>query len=273
MRFAEIPGRTSVVAVPTRHGTVSCTVYHPASETADTGVYVNLHGGGYVVEHPEQDDPWCRYLAANAGVVVVNVDYSVAPRHRFPVAVEQVFDVVTWAARDGKRVCVGGQSAGGGLAAAAARLALEHDGPGIALQVLQYAPLDLVTHLRDKPSTVDKPLMRPWMSDVFDIAYVPDPATRRDRLVSPAWETNADGLAGIAPALVITCEFDRLRGEGIRYAEALAAVGALAEHHDVPATDHGYNILGFGTRALTERTYQRIAGHVRRATSCTARRG
>ncbi|SHF91596.1 alpha/beta hydrolase fold domain-containing protein [Streptoalloteichus hindustanus] len=272
LRFDEIPGRTSVLTVPTRHGTVTCTAYHPASGATAAGVYVNLHGGGYVVEHPEQDDPWCRYLADKAGVVVLNVDYSVAPRHRFPVAVEQVFDVVTWAARadrdwDGQRLCVGGQSAGGGLAAAAARLAWENGGPRIALQVLQYAPLDLVTHLRNKPSTVDKPVMRPWMSEVFDRAYAPDLATRRDRLVSPAWKANAEGLAGIAPAVIITCEFDRLRGEGIRYAEALDAVGSLAEHHDVPATDHGYNILPFGTRAQTERTYQRIADHVRRATS------
>ncbi|ONI90793.1 hypothetical protein ALI144C_02220 [Actinosynnema sp. ALI-1.44] len=133
------------------------------------------------------------------------------------------------------------------------------------MQVLQYAPLDLVTHLRDKPSTVDKPIMRPWMSDVFDVAYVPDPAIRRDRLVSPAWQANADGLTGIAPALVVTCEFDRLRAEGIRYAEALRTAGALVEHQDVPATDHGYNILGFGTRALTERTYRLIADHVRTA--------
>ncbi|WP_344682632.1 alpha/beta hydrolase [Saccharopolyspora taberi] len=270
LRFGEVPGRTRSLEVPTRHGNVPCTVYRPPSGDAGTGVYVNLHGGGFVVEHPEQDDPWCRYLAAKAGVAVLNVDYAVAPQHRFPVAVEQAFDVVTWAARgehdwDGSRLCVGGQSAGGSLASAAARLAWENGGPRIALQVLQYPPLDLVTHLRDKSSTVDKPVMRPWMSDVFDRAYVPDPAVRRDRLVSPAWGANAEGLAGIAPALIITCEFDRLREEAIRYAEALKAVGALAEHHDVPGTDHGYNILGFGTRAQTERTYDRIVDHVRRA--------
>lgn len=273
LRFDEIPGRTSAITVPTRHGDVRCTVYHPIPAGVRTpGVYVNLHGGGYVVGHPEQDDPWCRYLAAKAGIEVLNVDYALAPQHRFPVAVEQAFDIVTWASRaertwSGEHICVRGQSAGGGLAAGAARLALENSGPRIALQVLQYPPLDLVTHTRHKPSTTDDPVMRPWMSTVFDSAYAPEPDTRRDRLISPAWGANADGLTGIAPALIVTCEFDRLRDEGIRYAEALDAVGALVEHRDLPSTDHGYNILNFGTRELTERTYDLIINHVRQAIS------
>ncbi|MEU5844825.1 alpha/beta hydrolase fold domain-containing protein [Saccharopolyspora shandongensis] len=270
LRFDEIPGRKRTIEVPTRHGEVTCTAYFPVS-AGKPAVHVNVHGGGFVIAHPEQDDPWCRYLAAEAGVVVLNVDYSVAPRHPFPIPVEQVFDVVTWASRqdrdwDGRRLSVGGQSAGGSLAAAAARLALEGGGPAIALQVLHYAPLDLVTHAAHKRSPTGKSVIRPWMSDVFDPAYAPDPEVRRDRLISPAWGTNAAGIAGIAPAVVITCEYDRLRDEGIRYAEALDSVGALVEHHDVAGTDHGYNIMNFGTRALTERMYGLIAGHVRRAT-------
>ncbi|RCV54645.1 alpha/beta hydrolase fold domain-containing protein [Marinitenerispora sediminis] len=270
LRFAEIPGRTAAVRVPTRHGDVACTVYLPAaSGSGRPAVYVNIHGGGYVIAHPEQDDPWCRFLAARAGVAVVSVDYSVAPRHRFPVAVEQVSDVVAWAARperdwDGRRLCVGGQSAGGGLAAGAARLALENGGPAIALQMLHYAPLDLVTPGRAKRGRTDRPVVRPWMTDIFDAAYAPDPAARRDRLVSPAWGTNAEGIAGIAPALVVTCEFDVLRDEGASYAASLAAAGALVAHHDVAGVDHGYNIM-HGTREVTERMYDLIAGHVRRA--------
>ncbi|MEV6230874.1 alpha/beta hydrolase fold domain-containing protein [Saccharopolyspora shandongensis] len=270
LRFDEIPGRMRTIEVPTRRGDVTCTAYFPLS-AGKPAVHVNVHGGGFVIAHPEQDDPWCRYLAAEAGVVVLNVDYSVAPRHPFPISVEQIFDVVTWASRqdrdwDGQRLSVGGQSAGGSLAAAAARLALEGGGPAIALQVLHYAPLDLVTHAAHKRSPTGKSVIRPWMSDVFDPAYAPDPEVRRNRLISPAWGTNAAGIAGIAPAVVITCEYDRLRDEGIRYAEALDAVGALVEHHDVAGTDHGYNIMSFGTRALTERMYGLIAGHVRRAT-------
>lgn len=271
LRFEEIPGNTTAAAVPTRHGDVRCTVYHPANPEsgAKPAVYVNVHGGGFVIRHPEQDDPWCRYLAAEAGVVVVNVDYDTAPQHRFPAPVEQVHDVLAWAAQqdgwDGSRLCVGGQSAGGGLSASAARLAVETGGPQLALQVLHYPPLDLVTPAGQKRSPIRKPVLRPWMAAVFDQAYVPDPELRRNRLVSPAWDRNAEGIEGIAPAVVVTCEHDRLRDEAASYARALGAVGALREHHDIPGTDHGYNIMSFGTRELTERMYAFLAGHVRRA--------
>ena len=84
---------------------------------------------------------------------MVNPDYVLAPRHRFPAAPQQIYDIVCWAAEeerdwDGTRLCVGGQSAGGNLSAAAARLALENCTPVIALQVLHYAPLDLATPTR-----------------------------------------------------------------------------------------------------------------------------
>lgn len=272
VRFPEFRSQTSEVSIPTRHGAASATVYRPPAGTANPSVYVNVHGGGFVVGHPEQDDPWCRYLAANAGVVVVNPDYVLAPRHRFPAAPHQVYDIVCWAAApdrdwDGSRLCVGGQSAGGNLSAAAARLALENGGPRIALQVLHYAPLDLVTPTRDKLSSAgDRAVMKPWMGEVFDTAYVPDPARRRDRLASPAWGDNADGIAGIAPALVVTAEHDRLRDEARRYAEKLDAAGALAEYHEVAGVDHGYNIMSAATD-VTRQTYAHIAGHVVRATS------
>lgn len=124
VRFPEIAGRTTDVTIPTRHGDVAATVYRPPRSTTRPAVYVNVHGGGFVVGHREQDDPWCRYLAANADVVVVNTDYVLAPRRRFPAPAEQVYDVLQWASSnhrywDGSRLCVGGQSAGGNLAAAA----------------------------------------------------------------------------------------------------------------------------------------------------------
>ena len=271
VRFAEIPGRTTQATIPTRHGPVTATLYHPPSEGSPP-VYVNVHGGGFVVGHPAQDDPWCRYLAANAGVVVVNPDYVLAPRHRFPAAPQQIYDIVCWAADenrqwDGTRLCVGGQSAGGNLSAAAARLALEHRSPAIALQVLHYAPLDLVTPTRDKPSTIGaRAVMKPWMGEVFDSAYIPDRAQRSHRLASPAWGTNADDIVGIAPAVVVTAEHDRLRGEAQRYAEKVDAAGALVEYHQVTGADHGYNIMS-GARDVTEQVYSRIVGHVARAVS------
>jgi acetyl esterase/lipase len=276
VRFPEIPGRTTLIEIPTRHGDVAATVYHPQAGAEKPAVYVNVHGGGFVVGHREQDDPWCRFLAEQANVVVVNVDYLLAPGHRFPTPVEQIYDVLTWASAperewDGTRLCVGGQSAGGSLSAGAARLALENGtangGPKIALQVLHYPPLDLVTATKDKHSPAGaKAVLKPWMGEVFDTAYIPDRAQRSDRLASPVWGANADGLDGIAPALIVTAEYDRLRDEAWQYAQKLDAVGALAEYHEVPGVDHGYNIMS-NAAEVTRNVYERIAGHVRRATA------
>src|SRR5690349_7431380 len=137
LAFPELPGNVSALAIRTRHGDVACNLYLPPPGTTNPPVYVIMHGGGYVMRGAEQDDPLCRYLAAHAGVAVLNVDYDVAPEHRFPEPVEQAYDAVRWAAGpghgwDGSRLCVGGQSAGGSLAAAVARLALEQGGPAIA---------------------------------------------------------------------------------------------------------------------------------------------
>src|ERR1700756_5628772 len=133
--FAELSARTETVTVPTRPGETRAVGYGPAPSGARPPVYVNFHGGGFVIRHPEQDDPFCRYLAANAGVAVVSVDYDVAPEHRFPEPVEEAYDAVRWAAGpghgwDGSRLCVGGQSAGGSLAAAAGRVPAWERGAG-----------------------------------------------------------------------------------------------------------------------------------------------
>lgn len=272
VRFREIPGRTTIVTIPTRHGDVAATLYHPPSGDEGSAVYINVHGGGFVVGHREQDDPWCRFLAEHANVVVVNVDYLLAPHRRFPAPVEQIYDVLAWASAperdwDGSRLCVGGQSAGGSLSAGASRLALENGGPRIALQVLHYPPLDLVTATRDKHSPLGaKAVLKPWMGDIFDTAYIPDRARRTDRLASPVWGTNADNLDGMAPAMIITAEYDRLRDEAWRYAQKLDAVGSLAEYHEVPGVDHGYNIMSNAVD-ITRKVYERIAEHVRRATT------
>lgn len=146
-------------------------------------------------------------------------------------------------------------------------MALENSGPTIALQILHYPPLDLVTPAADKSTPLgSKAVLQPWMSAVFDTAYIPDRAQREHPLASPAWGSNADDITGIAPALVVTAEFDRLCGEGKRYAEKLEAAGSLAEYVEVRGVDHGYNIMSDATD-ITRQMYDLIVDHVRRATS------
>ncbi|MCS7480569.1 alpha/beta hydrolase [Umezawaea endophytica] len=266
----EFTGHTLEVTVPTAIGPTRAVVYRPAGRHPSPPVHVNFHGGGYIMRGVRLDDPLCRYLAAEAGVVVVNVDYAVAPQHRFPAPPHQAFEVVRWVAEngaehgwDGARLTVGGQSAGGGLAAAVARQALEGGGPPIALQVLHYPPLDLAADPGDKPSPLAKPVLKPWMGEVFDAAYLPDRSARTDPLVSPANPADTADLTGIAPALVITAELDRLRAEGVRYARRLLKAGALVEHHDVAGVDHGYDV---NDAEKARETYALIARRVGEAT-------
>jgi acetyl esterase len=271
-RFPEHPRVVRQLTVPTSVAPARATVYLPAGESpgrAAPPVHANFHGGGYVMSLTETDDPLCRFLAAEAGVVVINVDYVVAPQHPFPAPPRQAYEVVRWVAEhggehgwDGSRLTVGGQSAGGGLAAAVARQALEAGGPSIALQVLHYPPLDLATGARDKRASVARPMLRPWMADVFDASYVPDERLRADPLVSPAHPSDTADLTGIAPALVVTAAHDLLRAEGESYAERLRKAGSLAEHHDVAGADHGYD---GSDDAKARETYALIARHLREA--------
>jgi acetyl esterase len=207
-------------------------------------VYVNFHGGGYVVGYPEQDDGLCRYLAHHTGSVVLNVDYAVAPQRPFPAAVLQAHDVCAWAAWsgaglgwDGTRLAVGGQSAGGGLAAAACRRARDRGTFKPRLQVLVYPPVDLTIPPERKRAKTAKPRITPGLSRIFNEAYTPDPATRANPLVSPA---AAPDLAGLPPTLIITAELDTLCEEGDRFAAALSAAGVSVTHRVFAGVDHGF---------------------------------
>jgi acetyl esterase len=271
-RFPELPRRAAELTIPTSIAPARVVVYRPEI-AGSSPVHVNFHGGGFVLPLTDGDDPLCRFLAAVAGVTVLNVDYVVAPQHRFPAAPHQAYEVVQWVAAhgaehgwDGSRLTVGGQSAGGALAAAVCRQALDRGGPPIALQALHYPPLDLVTSAKDKHAAALKPVLRPWMAEVFDGSYVPDPGQRADPLVSPAHEADTADLSGIAPALVITAELDLLRAEGDRYAQRLRQSGALVGHHVVLGADHGYD--GQDDDRARE-VYALIARHVQNATRPT----
>ncbi|WKX06299.1 alpha/beta hydrolase [Streptomyces sp. NL15-2K] len=249
LRFTDIPKHTEPLRVETGAGPVNCTVYRPSATTGTPApVYVNFHGGGFVVGRPEQDDHICRYIAATADCVVINVDYAVAPQRPFPAPVTQAYDVTAWVAEngpannwDGSRLAVGGHSAGANLTAAVCRLARDRSAFSPRLQILDSAPLDMVTDPAAKLSPLAKPLLSPQIMRVFTAAYVPDPADRADPFVSPAL---ADDLAGLPPALVITAENDRLRDEGDAYAKALDAVGVPVTHRVFEGVDHYFTHTG-----------------------------
>jgi len=118
-RFPDLPRTTFELTIPTSVAPARAVVYLPAATANSSRVHVNFHGGGYVLRLMEGDDPLCRFFAG-AGVTVINVDYVVAPQHRFPAAPHQAYEVVRWVAAhgaeygwDGSLLTVGGQSAGG----------------------------------------------------------------------------------------------------------------------------------------------------------------
>jgi acetyl esterase len=182
-------------------------------------------------------DAVCRDFCRTAGVVVVSVDYRLAPEHRFPAAVEDCYAATQWVAENMQalggsgRLAVGGESAGGNLAAVVAQLARDDAGPQIHFQLLAYPVTDADF---DRPSyagesdgfVLDRPIME-WFWD----HYCPDAGQRCDPRASPL---RASDLASLPPALVVTAEFDPLRDEGRAYAEALREAGVAAEHvhHD-----------------------------------------
>ncbi|WP_199740142.1 alpha/beta hydrolase [Saccharopolyspora rhizosphaerae] len=244
-RFPEIPSRTRDVVVPTAYGQVPATLYLPPESAAPPPLHVNLHGGGFVIRYPEQDDALCRYLAAHAGVAVLNVDYPVAPQNPFPIPPKACFDVVRWVAEHGaelgvdqNRLSVGGASAGGSLATAVARQARDAGGPRLALQVLHYPALDLVASAREKlrvRNRAEPTFLKPWMAAVFNDSYLPDHALRSDPLASPAHGDNGQDLAGTAPAVLITAELDLLHAEGCATPSRCGAPGSCASTATFPA--------------------------------------
>ncbi|WSW80671.1 alpha/beta hydrolase [Streptomyces sp. NBC_00996] len=147
------------------------------------------------------------------------------------------------------------------MAAAAARQAWEAGTPALGLQVLNYAPFDMATDGRKKRALAAKPVVRPGITPLRQAAYLPTVVDRTHPLASPLYDTNDDELTGIAPALVITCQLDLLRDEGMHYAEKLRASGALLEHREFQGVDHAYNILTEDTE-LTREMYDLIAHHI-----------
>ena len=227
-------------------------VYRPAGGPETPGVFVNLHGGGFVLGDAQSDDPYCRYLSDVAGCVVVNLDYLLAPEHPFPAAVHQTADLLAWLAgnastigADGSRIAVGGHSAGGNLSAAACLLTARRAAPRLRGLIVDYAPLDLVTPPSDKLVAGDP--RRAGAAELarigarFNAWYLPTPADGGDELASPLL---AADVSGLPPTLVITAELDLLRAEGDRFAEHLRTAGVEVDHVVVPDSDHAFTHVG-----------------------------
>jgi cation diffusion facilitator CzcD-associated flavoprotein CzcO/acetyl esterase/lipase len=205
-------------------------LYRPATPGPHP-IVVYFHGGGWVLGDEQSDDPFCRDMVRRTGMIFVSVGYRHAPEHRFPTAAEDGYAATRWiadhAAELGGRqgaVLVAGWSAGGNIAAVTCQFARDRGGPEIAGQLLVCPVTDgTFDRLSYDDNATGYFLTRSLMYWFWDLYC--SPADRTDPRVSPL----RGKLAGLPPALVVTCEFDPLRDEGIAYAEALAAAGVPVE--------------------------------------------
>lgn len=229
-------------------------LYTPTGNLEDpTGLLVYFHGGSFVLGDLDTHDAPCRFLAERAGVRVLAIDYRLAPEHPFPAAYDDAVAATRWAfdnaaglGVDPARIGVGGDSAGGNLAAGAA-IAAALDHLPLAFQLLIYPAVDQTRRTRSLELFADRDL---YLTRAYiDLAecYLPVAGDRGDGRASPLFEKIPHDLA---PAYIATAGFDPLRDEGEAYARLLCEQGVPVELHRFPDEIHGFiNAIGAGRRA------------------------
>jgi len=238
--------RVSESAAAGPHGPITLRVYRGAG-TADMGplpVHVYYHGGGWVIGDLDSHDWICRKIANAAQCAVVSVDYRMAPEHVFPGSFDDAHAALRWVAEnvgplriDPTRISVGGDSAGGNLAAAVAIAARDGGGPRLRAQILVYPATDLAMtgdyygRFTEGPALTDDTMR--WFIDL----YIPDKAQRTDWRASPLL---AKSLKGLPPAFVLTAGIDPLCAEGKAYAARLEAEGVAVTTASYPGQLHGF---------------------------------
>jgi acetyl esterase len=229
----------TVIAGP--GGDIPIRIYRPSTGTLPVVVF--FHGGGWVIGDLESHDHLCRVLAKKAECVVVAVDYRLAPEAKFPAAVDDAWTAVEWVTAnsdeidvDARRLAVAGDSAGGNLAAVVSVMAKDSEHVEIIHQALIYPVTDADC---ERPSMTDNAegyFLTAEAMDWFHDHYAAADTDRSDPLYSPI---NAD-LTGVAPAVIVTAEFDPLRDQGNAYAIALTDAGVSVDHVEYGGMFHGF---------------------------------
>lgn len=221
-------------------------VYVPAGPAATSDprpTLVFFHGGGYFLGGLASHDSACRMLARESGVQVIAVDYRLAPEHPFPAAYDDATAAYAWIVEhaeelrvDPVRLAVGGDSAGGNLAAGVALYAARERLP-LAFQLLVYPMTDPTTPTGSRRLFAEGFYLTQGFIDLANESYLPDPASRVDPRVAPMW---AEMPPGLAPAYVATAGFDPLRDEGEAYARKLQQAGVAVELRRHEGLIHGF---------------------------------
>jgi acetyl esterase len=245
---------TEEVHVEGRGGPIHARVYMRPGIAPGAPGYLFIHGGGFAVGGVNFCDHVCREIADRSGFVVVGLSYRLAPDHPFPAGIEDCQDVLTWMAKeapgglDPERIAIAGESAGGNFAALLALWSRDNNGPRLAHHAPIYPLTDFTTsHIDWSEGNAGNPGVTPKVAEAMVSVYCTDndPA---NPLVSPIFADHKD----LPPALVVTCEYDLLRNEGIALATSYRDAGVVVKHVHMEDMPHGYLLM---TR-LTKRSYE-----------------
>jgi len=248
---ADVAGVEDVRIAVDAEGEIRARVYTPFAESPHPA-FVHFHGGGFVGGSIDWfvNAAKCAYICANARCVVVTVDYRLAPEHQYPAAAEDCYAALLWLVEaapalgvDSTRIAVGGESAGGNLAAVAALMARDRNGPPLALQLLEVPVTDMSEGSTEFASLevfgcgygLDRTTI-----ESFQDAYLPDAASRAEPYASPL---RAADLGGVAPAHIITAECDPLRDSGEAFARRLKEAGVRTTLHRYNGHTHASSAL------------------------------
>ncbi len=263
------------ISLPGPAGEIRARHYRPPDGGA-APLLVFYHGGGWVLGDLDTHDALCRLTCRDAGIHVLSIDYRLAPEHPAPAALEDAYAAFTWAHEHADElgaipghVAVGGDSAGGNLAAAVCQLARNEaqnePGPAPVFQWLIYPRTDFTAQTRSLSLFARGFLLTKRDIDWFHAQYLRgsgiDPADPR---ISPLL---AESLSGLAPALIAVAGFDPLRDEGESYAAALRAAGTAVDLRNLGSLTHGFaNLfqLGGGSAAATSELISALRAHLSR---------
>jgi acetyl esterase len=262
-----LPGPAGLI--PARH-------YRPAGDSSGSGaapLLVFYHGGGWVIGDLDTHDALCRLTCRDAGVHVLSIDYRLAPEHPAPAAFEDAYAAYQWASENAavlganpERIAVGGDSAGGNLAAVVSQLARDAGGPAPVLQWLIYPRTDFSQQTRSMSLFASGFLLTKRDMDWFESQYLGlSDVDKSDPRVSPIL---AESLSGLPPALIAVGGFDPLRDEGENYAVALQAAGTAVDLRYLGSLTHGFaNLfqLGGGSATATTELISALRAHLSRA--------
>ena len=256
-------------AIDTPAGAIPVRLYDPRGGSGGAPpMLVWHHGGGFVIGGLDSHDSLCRRVANAADCLVVSVDYRLAPEHPYPAAAEDAVAALEWVAGnaaaiggDPARIAVGGDSAGGNLAALAAQHARDRGAPELRAQILVYPALEPAGRYESAETWADVfPIDRKTIAWFYG-HYHGDGARIGEPWASPG---RVADLSGLAPATILTAGLDPLRDEGAAYASRLSEAGVPVEYHCHDGTVHGF--LGMG-KALPHAgdAIRRIAAALRAA--------